>query len=537
MGILTEDKVKLPHPPAPTDVIVFWWLKLVVGVYMVAFWSFHQQVLGLVGEKGILPAQGLIGSLRMHLGAEGWLQYPTVFWWIASDQALDMGFWFAYLIGVLAICGILQRFAFIALWILYLSYANVAQIFMGYQWDALLLEVGFISILMAPNALVAFSPPKVSKFLIWLPRLILLKLMVQAGLVKWLSGDEVWRNFTALEFHYMTQPLPNGLSWMFHHFSQWMHKFGVIAMFFIELILPVFMFLGRVWRWLAFLGLLLLQVLIMISGNYGFFNLLSIVLCFSLLDDNMFVTAEEYAQRTTDVKTAQSYERLNKSVVAEDKRNQPLPMKDNFWTRDVKRVGKIPVMAQAFLCGLAVIINGVFLINTFPQYRANMPGWVQSAMRSLQVYRIAGSYGLFAMMTKDRPEIIIEGSEDGEAWLAYQFKFKPVYLQDKPEVAGFHMPRLDWQMWFAALKGDYRRSQWYMAFMQRLLEGSPDVTALLHQESPWLEIPPKFIRSRMYRYEFTSQDEFHDSKGDIWKRTYLGEYTPVLSLPDGHKSH
>ena len=145
-------------------------------------------------------------------------------------------------------------------------------------------------------------------------------------------------------------------------------------------------------------------------------------------------------------------------------------------------------------------------------------------------FRSVNNYGLFAVMTTNRPEIIVEGSNDGEKWLAYEFKWKPGDLKRAPGFVEPHMPRLDWQMWFAAL-GNYQQNPWFINFLYRLLQGSSEVTRLL-QTNPFSNAPPQYIRAVVYDYHFTDAAT-RARDGTWWRRELKGRYCPTLSLRAG----
>jgi hypothetical protein len=146
---------------------------------------------------------------------------------------------------------------------------------------------------------------------------------------------------------------------------------------------------------------------------------------------------------------------------------------------------------------------------------------------AISPFHLVNSYGLFAVMTTTRPEIIVEGSRDGKQWLAYEFKYKPGDLRRPPPWVAPFQPRLDWQMWFAAL-GSYRNNPWFVRFLQRLLEGSPPVLALL-EKNPFADSPPRYIRARTFDYHFTTSAERHAS-GNWWRRELSGIYFPEAKL-------
>ena len=134
------------------------------------------------------------------------------------------------------------------------------------------------------------------------------------------------------------------------------------------------------------------------------------------------------------------------------------------------------------------------------------------------------AYGLFAVMTTDRPEITVEGSRDGVTWVPYDFRWKPGEVRRRPRFTTPHMPRLDWQMWFAAFSRDCRSQPWFLAFEQRLLEGSPAVLGLL-RGNPFREGPPRYVRARLVRYRFTDR-----GAQAWWQRDELGIYCPPSGL-------
>jgi hypothetical protein len=152
---------------------------------------------------------------------------------------------------------------------------------------------------------------------------------------------------------------------------------------------------------------------------------------------------------------------------------------------------------------------------------------VAGVYRWISPLRSVNSYGLFAVMTRDRPEIIVEGSHDGHEWKPYEFRYKVGDVNRHPGFVAPHQPRLDWQMWFAAL-GDVRQNVWFVNFCIRLLQGSPDVLELM-ESNPFPDQPPRYIRARLYDYRFTTHAEKAQS-GAWWKREFKHEYLRPLLL-------
>ena len=321
--------------------------------------------------------------------------------------------------------------------------------------------------------------------------------MFESGCVKLLSGDPSWRNFTTLEFHYETQSLPTWIGWYAHQLPAWFQHLSVAMMFFIELLLPLLIFLPRRARVVSFFGFVSFQVLIMLTGNYCFFNLLTIALCILLLDDAMIMDRMPSFIRK---KFVQNASRVRASLV--------------------KRL-MIAVVAT-----VVILIGSFQLVGMFAG-RDVLPASFEGALGFIAPYRLMNSYGLFAVMTTKRMVIVVEGSDDEQTWLPYEFKWKPGDVRRAPAFVEPHQPRLDWQMWFAAL-GSYQNNPWFMNLMARLLEGSPQVLALLGK-NPFPQAPPRYVRAILYEYHFTNSGT-RDSTGAWWAREEKGLYCPVLSL-------
>ena len=452
-------------------------------VYLVAFASLWTQVLGLMGQRGILPAAGYLQLARQQIGLDAYRLVPTLCWFNTSDAFLQFLCGGGAALSLLLIFGIAPALILFLLWAFYLSLSSVSQEFLNFQWDALLLETGFLAIFLAPLQLrlKAGTQPPPSRVILWLLRWLLFRLMFSSGAVKLISGDPAWRNFTALTVHYETQPLPTWIGWAMHQLPVWFHSFSCGVMFAIELLVPFSIFGPKRIRHIGCAILIAFQVLILVTGNYCFFNWLTILLCLLLLG------AAEQGIKTT-------------------RGRWPI------WI-----IG--PVAAGVILASTAEMIGTLHLPMRWPKPVAQM-------MDFLIPFRSVNSYGLFAVMTTSRPEIVVEGSEDGANWLPYEFKYKPGDLKRRPDFVAPHQPRLDWQMWFASL-GSYQGNPWFLNFCMRLLQGSPEVLALL-KENPFPQKPPRYIRASLYDYRFTDLHTLR-SEGTWWRRMPKGFYCPVLS--------
>jgi predicted DCC family thiol-disulfide oxidoreductase YuxK len=448
-------------------------LRILAFIYFIAFASLGVQVTGLIGERGIMPVGRYLAAISQNFGPRGYRMMPSIFWFAHGDRMLETVCVAGAAISIVLALGYFERVSLACLYVLYLSLCTAGQEFMSFQWDFLLLETGFLAIFLGN-----------SKLVVLLFRWLLFRLTFLSGAVKLMSHDSTWRNLTALSYHYWTQPLPTPVAWYVNQLPLWVHRFSTAMVFVIELTVP-FLFLGpRLWRFFGGLCLLFLQTLILVTGNYTFFNLLTMALCLFLFDD-----------------AALAKLRL---------RNRRVQIKP----------------------GLAIAVSGIILVLSASELGGMFFGSSEEAndlVRWAAPFGIVNTYGLFAVMTTTRPEIIVQGSNDRATWLDYEFKYKPGDLQKPPRWVAPHQPRLDWQMWFAALSGA-RGAPWFDNFMVRLLQGSQEAHALLAKD-PFQGAPPKYVRALLFNYSFTDFSS-RRATGNWWKRTPRGMYFPEISLAD-----
>ena len=481
-----------------------WFLRALGTIYLIAFVSLWAQVDGLVGTDGMSPANQFLPAVRAQVGPGAYILLPTLCWFNQSDAFFHFLCGGGVLFSLLLIFRIAPALSLAALFVLYLSLTIAGQIFFNFQWDVLLLEAGFLSIFFAPwrlwprelsaragSTIPATAP--VSRPALFLLKLLLFKLMLMSGVVKLTSGDPSWWNLTALDYHYWSQPLPTLFAWWADKTPEWFKHFSVAFCLVVEIIVPFFIWAPRRLRLIAAGLLIFLQLAIGITGNYCFFNLLTIALCLLLIDDSMVGTSFQGV-------------RGQRGALS-------LPDQLAAW-------GAVAVIF------LTLPIN-VWLIFSAFKPLARPPRVVANVYERLEAFRIVNGYGLFRVMTKDRCEIVLEGSADGIDWLPYEFKWKPGDVKRAPGWCAPHQPRLDWQMWFAAL-GTPQENPWLIALTFRLLQGSRDVSDLL-AHNPFPDKTPRYIRTMFYRYRFTTTDEHHQT-GEWWKREELREYLPMLSL-------
>jgi hypothetical protein len=517
---LLSGHVGSSNPPTSSLLSSWLFLRLLGVVYLAAFLSLAVQIEGLVGSWGILPAGEYLSDVRAAIGPERYYLVPTLCWLDAGDGFL-MGLCFggALLAGLL-ILGVAPVVVLILLWAFYLSLTVVGQEFLSYQWDGLLLEAGFLAIFLVPAQLwprlSRTAPP--SRIVLWLFRWLLFRLMFSSGIVKLLSGDGTWRSLTALEYHYQTQPLPPWTSWYMHQLPAWFQQISVVVTFVAELLLPLFLFGPRRWRHVACAGIAVFQLLIAATGNYGFFNLLSLVLCVPLLDDALLPAVlrsrrERRGSEKQPLSTAEPIVIGGTAIAPAGAAHRPR------WHRYFMLV----VAAVVMIMSVMPFVETSGLL-------ARGPAVLEKVYRAIASFRSVNACGLFAIMTTKRPEIIVEGSDDGVNWLTYEFKWKPGDLTRRPAFTTPHLPRLDWQMWFAAI-GRYQQNPWFIRFLTRLLEGSPEVLGLI-VHNPFPDRPPRFIRAFLYEYHFTDAATRRET-GAWWRRELLGLYCPTLTVASG----
>lgn len=479
------------YAPPRYELVSFVFLRLLGLIYLAAFASFAVQAQGLIGSHGILPLGEFLDAVRHAAGWERFYLMPTVFWWNAGDAAIQAVSWGGAALAVLLTLNLLPRLCLLLLYILYLSLLYAGQVFMTYQWDTFLLEAGFLALL------VSFAPNPG----IWLLRWLLFRFMFMSGMVKLLSGDPNWWNLSALSYHFLTQPLPTPLAWYAAHLPSGVLSFATGSTFVIELGLPFLIFAPRRLRFCAAWGIVLLESCILLTGNYNWFNLQTVLLCLPLFDDAA----------------------LSRIVP----QRLPAPPPRPAQTVRPRRAARIA------LGSVAVLIVFCSLVEMDARFGGDPPAAARAVDALIEPLHIVSSYGLFAVMTTRRNEIVIEGTSDGVAWREYEFRYKPGDVARRPPWNIPHQPRLDWQMWFAALE-DPQRLRWFWLFLEKLLHNEPAVTALLAR-NPFPDKPPLYIRARFYDYTYS--DAAAKARGLWWERRLLGLYFPAVQLRSDEPAH
>ncbi|KAM4747835.1 lipase maturation factor 2 isoform 2-T2 [Rhinophrynus dorsalis] len=572
------------------------------GIYLFAFLSLYTQIPGLYGREGILPAWKMLRFTGKGL----WEQLkdsPTLLW-LGPRLGLDteQGMELICVLGTLLSLGALlftclrDSLIFLLLWVLYLSLYQVGQVFLYFQWDSLLLEAGFLAVLVAPLHSLrwktsVWSPHDGMTF--WLIRWLLFRLMFASGVVKLTSRCPTWWGLTALTYHYETQCIPTPAAWFAHQLPVWFHKLSVVATYVIEIGVPWLFFLPfRRIQLFSFYAQVLLQVLIILTGNYNFFNLLTLVLCCSLLDDQ-HLTFSKRSKKTQPRGAGRLFSLSSLALLLElavygllifwtvkhfdfqinwdkhyvDSRTAFTYHDFQQWLRTITFPSIWMAVASLgweilngmyrsaavrgmfwklwstlqwviFSCTVVAMFTVSLVPYTYIEFESNgqlLPS-VHRMFELVDRYQLANSYGLFRRMTGvgGRPEVVVEGSYDKQKWTEIEFMYKPGNISAAPQVITPHQPRLDWQMWFAAL-GHHSQSPWFISFVHRLLQGNNDVIQLVQNDKslyPFHSQPPIYIRAQLYKYWFTEADQTGPMSQNWWRRRHVEEFFPAVFLGD-----
>src|SRR2546425_3403936 len=472
-----------PEPPPGRGRGRALFLRLLGVIFLAAFLSLLVQVRLLFGHEGLLPAAAYLDAVR----AQGILAVPTLFWLDASDRALvELGIAGAILSFGL-ILNVAPRWCLLALWAVYLSFANVGQDFLSFQWDNLLLEAAFFTLFVTPGGLRPKRAPAPHPIGVFLMLWLVLRMNLESGAAKFLTGDPTWRSLSAMETYYETAPLPTWMGWYAHQLPVWAQRLSAAFTLLVELVVTPLIWGPRRVRLAVFAAMAAMQVIIGLTANYGFFNYLSLALALFILDDR-------------DLGRVAA--RLGRPL-------RPAPTRVPSRTR------------TALLAAVAAILVPLSVIPFLPFFgvRALTP-----AQRRLDAVRSLNAYHLFAHMTLVRKEVVIEGSADGEAWEPYEFRFKPGDPSRPPSFAAPHQPRVDFQLWFLLL-GGAPRALYFNRHLERLLT-APAIVAPLFARDPFPETPPKVLRVAFYRYRFTDVAT-RRATGAWWDRELLGYSRPL----------
>jgi len=489
-----------PYPlgQAPTYLWARWFYIRILAVGFIAFFlSLSRQIHGLIGPNGILPAnlylEGIAAKTEGILNR--FLLAPSFFWLDSGNLGLNVLVWGGLILSVLLFLDFWPKATLFFCWFFYLSFVTVARNFSGFQSDGLMLESALLAMFLAPSGfrpgLGERSPPStVVRFLFLY---FLFRLMFESGMAKILSGDEAWRSLTAMNDYYENCPFPTWLGWLVQHLPQAFHMATVVFGLFVEVICPFFLLLWRRFRLFAVCAWIMFQIGIALTANYTFLNFNSIALAILLIDDRIIGNLLKW--------------------------HVPCPFsgqKRTLW----RRIAAAPVLILVFY------VSSLFFLGGMGVSLQSLPRISFIPVALIQHFRSANRYALFASMTHDRKHIEFEGSADGgKTWKPYRFKWQPQELDGRPRFMAPHLPRFDWNLWFAVL-GRFQEHPFVALTAAKLMDGEGSVEKLF-KENPFKESPPDRIRFPLYQYHFTDMKTWRN-EGEWWRRQRIGYYGPQM---------
>ncbi|XP_069838241.1 lipase maturation factor 1 isoform X2 [Dendropsophus ebraccatus] len=493
-------------------------LRATAAIYFVAFLVAYHQNKQLIGERGLLPCRLHLDNIKRYfggkIGMDAISHAPTVLWgldWSAMDAHLDNIALLGLVVSAfIVITGCANMIMMGTLWILYHSIVSVGQLWYSFGWESQLLETGFLGIFLCPFWSLSRVPERTppSGIVIWAYRWLIFRIMLGAGLIK-IRGDKCWRDLTCMNYHYETQPVPNPLAYYMHRNPEGFHQFETLVNHFIELVVPFFIFMGR--RLCIVNGILqvLFQVLLILSGNLSFLNWLTMVPSIACFDD----ASLSFLFSSKDGSAKHRVSKIQRQPGPGERPRSP-----GSYIRQVLHISLCILIAYL---SVPVVLN---LVNSRQVMNA-----------SFNPLRIVNTYGAFGSVTKDRTEVIIQGTSsldpnDPKAvWEEYEFKCKPGNLTRRPCVISPYHYRLDWLMWFAAFQ-TYEQNEWIIHLAGKLLANDPTATSLLAFNPFQEKEPPRWIRGEHFRYKFTRIWGTHASEGKWWIRKRIAPYFPPLNL-------
>ncbi len=472
-------------------------LRLLGLVYAVAFLVAINQILPLIGSDGLLPAGSYLARVREFYGSnwEGFLHLPSLFWLGHSDAALLTLSWIGLLLSLVVLGGYANAIMLAVLWALYLSLVHVGQDWYGFGWESQLCETGFLAVFLVPlldgRPFPRRAPPEP---VIWLFRWLIFRVMVGAGLIK-LRGDVVWRNLTALYYHFETQPLPNPLSRWFDFLPHLVLRAGVLVNDLAELVAPWFVFWQCLGRRIAGIVIIVFQGILILSGNLSFLNWLTIIPALACLDDGLWGRI------------------LPRSLVTR---------------ASAAASAAVPSRGQRWVTGAVTVL--VVFLSVDPALNLISPRQRMNA--SFDRLDLVNTYGAFGTVGRVRYNVVFEGTDsvvpdDAAAWRPYPYKGLPVDVRTRPPQVAPYQLRLDWQMWFAAM-GTPQQYPWTLHLVWKLLHNDPGALSLFAR-NPFPRRPPRYIRAVLWQYSFARPG---NPDGRWWNRKRLGLWLPPLSVAD-----
>ncbi len=501
------------------------WLRALAAIYFSAFFALLFQVKGLIGQNGILPAGETLAAIAHAAGKSRFWVAPSLFWISSSTDFIVLVMWIGLLASIAAFFNLWPRASLLICFVCFLAFVSAAADFSGYQSDGMLLEAGFISLFFAPPGvrpgLGGTHPP--IRLSLWLLQWEWFRIYFESGLVKWLSGDPQWRHLTAMDEYYQNSPLPTWIGWYVQHLPEWFQKATAGGTLVLEFLVVLLFFFPRKWpagravRVVLFFIVTVWEIPVIITGNYAFLNYIVLCLGILLLDDRTLAGWIPLRYR-------------NKLAIPQPDDKPPVTKPEHGAEPEH---GGMRAFHALKLTISTLLLAVIAYDTTFELLNIVIPGLPlpTAPVAVLEPFRIANQYGLFAVMTGGRYEIEFQGSNDGQNWTPYPFRYKAQALNERPRIYAPYQPRFDWNLWFASL-GDWQQNEIVPLTEERLLDNDADVLNLF-RGNPFGNSPPKYVRAVLWQYWFTTMAEKR-ATGNWWKRKLLGLYAPVLmKAPNG----
>ena len=494
-------------------------------IYFSAFYSLVFQIRGLIGPQGILPAGDYLQAILRSPVAHARFWYVPSLLWISSGSPMLMTVcWAGMIASLLLVLNFWPRAMLVICFVCFLSFVAAAQDFSGYQSDGMLLGAGFVCMFFAPPGLrpgLSATHPA-SRASLFLLQWEWFRIYFESGIAKLASGDPQWRNFTAMNEYYQNGPLPTWIGWYMQHLPHWFHAGSVVATLVMELGLVWMIALPRRFRIILFFIVTFWEFGVISTANYAFLNYIVLAMGILLVDDRFLLRAVPSKWRA---KVAAAVETRHAASLPDTKEAEQSEQSPRATIR--RHFGALKLAISA------VMLTWIFYVTSAELIKMVLPTIPLPSMpiTMLEPFRIADRYGLFAVMTRGRYEIEFQGSNDGQNWTPYLFRYKPQALNEPPGIYAPYQPRFDWNLWFASL-GSWRENSIVPDTEFRLLSNDPDVGALF-KGNPFASAPPKQVRALLWQYWFTSWAEKR-ATGNWWRRQLLGLYAPTLERqPDG----
>jgi len=513
-------------------------LRALAAIYFSAFFSLLFQINGLIGTEGVLPAQQYLSAIAQSMGRLRYWYAPSLFWFSARSPMLMAIMYVGLAASVIAFFNLWPRLCFFICFVCFLSFVAASDVFSSYQSDGMLLEAGFIALFFSPRGLrpgwgAASPPSRASQFLLqweWF------RIYFESGMVKLLSGDIEWRNFTAMDEYYQNGPLPTWIGWYVEHLPHWFHAASVGATLALELVLVFMMFFPRRVRIICFFIVTPWEIGVILTANYTFLNYLVLSLGFLLLDDKSLIgpLPKRFCPPRPEPEAVSNFREgeLPLSIVAVGDASLATaelePRPSHSGRNEIRR--RLTSLSNGVRLAVAAIMLSWIAYDTtaemirIPFGQFPLPN---APIVALEPFRIANQYGLFAVMTRGRYEIEFQGSNDGGNWTAYPFRYKPQALDERPGIYAPYQPRFDWNLWFASLS-DWHQNDMVPLTEERLLANSKEVLSLF-KANPFNSTPPRYVRAVLWQYWFTTAEE-KQRTGNWWRREFLGLYAPEITL-------